>query len=269
MGLALVQQPSAPARVIEPIRFSRLKRMSKSAAHYADASPWGETGPMRKGTALHSYLLGGKAIAVYEGRRDPRMAAWKEFQAEHAGKTILSPRELGDVGGMRRAIENHPRARMLLDDGVQENRIEWDLAGRACAGTPDVVRPKNGHKRLVELKTCNTSAPGLFKHKAKGMGYHAQVAWYADGCERTMSYEPGSVNEVFIIAVESSSPYPVTVIRVCESMLLLGRKQYRAWFEAVRNCEHVDHFPAYAENDVDWEDEEADGDGLDWSDDTE
>jgi len=266
MGLALVQQPSAPALTPEPLRFSRLKRMGKSAMHYADETAWEETGPMRKGTALHSFLLGGRAIVMYEGRRDPRMAAWRDFQAEHAGKVILSPKELGAVGGMRKSLERHKRARELLDDGVQENRIEWDLAGRACAGTPDVIRPKNGRKRLVELKTGNTSAPGLFKHKAKGMGYHAQVAWYADGCERTMSYEPGAVTEVFIVAVESSSPYPVTVFRVCESMLTLGRKQYRAWFEAARNCEHADHFPAYAENDVDWEDEEGDGDGLDWSD---
>lgn len=255
------------SELLEPVRFSRLKLFAKSAAHY-ESGYGAETGPMRKGTALHAYLLGGpEKVVVYEGgRRDNRIAAWRDFQVEHAGKHILSPTEVESVVGMRQSIERHRRAMELLDDGVQENRIEWDIGGRACAGTPDVVRPKNGRKRVVELKSCQSSAPNLFKWRGKNMAYPAQVAWYQEGCERTMSYEPGPVDEVFVVAVESTAPYPVTVFRMRDSILELGRKQWRIWWEALRVCEAHDYYPAYAESDVDWEDESGDDEELDWGD---
>ena len=53
---------------LQPLRFSRLKLMGKSAAHYVEG--YGEeTGPMRKGTALHAFLLGRKekiAVMTYK-----------------------------------------------------------------------------------------------------------------------------------------------------------------------------------------------------------
>lgn len=253
--------------LVDPVRFSRLKLMGKSAAHYA-AGYGGETGEMRKGSALHAYLLGGseKVVTFRDGVRNKKSAKWIDFQAEHAGKHILIPSELAKVEGMRRSVEKHQRAMDLLDDGVQEQSITWDLGGRGCLGTPDVVKPSKGRKRLIELKSCDSSAPRFFRYKLERFGYHAQVAWYADGLDRCLSYQPGPVDEVFIVAVESTVPYPVTVYRVCESMLKKGRRQWRSWFEALRVCEQSRCFPAYAEGDVDLEDEDEDEDGLEWGD---
>lgn len=252
--------------VLEPVRFSRLRLFSKSAAHYAHGFT-ASTGPMRRGSAVHAYLLGGAdKVAIFrDGIRNKKSSKWIDFQAEHAGKHILIPSEIGAVEGMRRSVERHQRAMDLLDDGVQETRITWDIGGRACAGTPDVVKPGKGRKRLVELKTCDTSAPDLFRWRGKRMGYPAQVAWYADGLERCLDYAPGKVDEAFVVAVESTEPYPVTVFRMTDSILAAGRRQWRIWFEALRNCEQSQSFPAYTESDVDWEDE--DGHGLVWEDD--
>lgn len=248
---------------LEPVRFSRLKLMAKSAAHYA-AGFGGESGPMRKGSALHAYLLGGpEKVAVFrDGVRNKKSSKWIDFQAANTGKHILIPSELAVVEGMRRSVESHQRAMDLLDDGVQETRISWDIGGRACAGTPDVVKPRKDGKRLVELKSCDTSAPELFKVKGKRMGYPGQVAWYADGLERCLEYCPGKVDETFVVAVESTAPYPVTVFRMRDSIMAAGRRQWRIWFEALRNCEQSNEFPAYAQSDVEWEDD--DGFGLEW-----
>lgn len=250
---------------LDPLRFSRLKLMGRSAAHY-HANVDFDGSPFRKGSALHAFMLGQKdKIAIYTGgARNAKFAKYQEFLAEHAGKEILIPSEMGDVDGMRRSLERHPRARDLLADGIQEQRITWDIAGRACAGTPDVVKLlPNGTKRIVELKTAETSAPGLFRWKGRRFAYPAQVAWYADGAERCLDYPPGAVSEAFVVAVESKAPYPVTVFRMTESILAAGRRQWRTWFEAVLNCERSGYFPAYAEGDVDWEDEERE-DSLDW-----
>lgn len=234
----------------EPVRFSRLKLMAKSAAHFAEGYGT-ETGPMRKGTGLHAYLLGGeKAVAVYTGgARNPNFSKWQAFQAAHQDKHILIPSELEKVAGMRKSVERHARASWLLD-GIQERRITWTDAGRACMGTPDNVLPKDGKKILVELKTCETSHPEHFVYKCRRYAWHAQCAWYKRGVELCGEYGPGPVDEVFIIAVETSAPYPVTVFRLDQESLEAGAKMARLWLEQLLVCEKNNHFPAYAESDV-------------------
>lgn len=234
----------------EPVRFSRLKLMAKSAAHFA-AGYGEETSPMRKGTAVHAYLLGGeKKVVVYEGgRRDDRIKQWQAFKREHEGKHILIPSELGDVAGMRKSLERHKRAMELLD-GVQENRIHWSLAGRDCMGTPDVVIPKNGKTIGVELKTDQTSHPERFVWKCRKMAYHAQCAWYRTGIELCGNYRPARCDEYYMVVVESTAPYPVTVFRLDEPSLEAGEKLNRLWLEQLLVCEKENHFPAYAESDV-------------------
>lgn len=256
------QPTSNPPADLDPVRFSRLKLMGKSAAHYEHGFG-DETGPMRKGTALHRYMLGDKdGVIQYTGKvRNGK--AWKAFQAANDGKTILIASELRAAAGMRQSIERHPRAMALLS-GIREERIEWELSGRSCAGTPDVVHLlPDGTKRLVELKTSVSSAPDLFKWQAKKMAYHAQLAWYAHGLELTMTYPAGPVTELFIVAVESSPPYPVTVIRVDASMRRRGDRQCRFWFEQLLVCEQTNRFPAYVDADVDWADDDLETE-LEW-----
>jgi hypothetical protein len=219
---------------------------------------------MRKGSALHSYMLGGKdGVVVFDGVRNKRSKKWIEFQEENEGKHILTRTQFSEVEGMRKSLEAHPRAMELLDDGVQETTIHWDIGGRACAGTPDVVKPKsNRKKRLVELKSCMSSNPRRFKWHAIKQGWFAQVDWYANGLERSLAYAHGPVDEVFIVAVESKAPWPVTVFQVKPSMLKRGREQWREWMQILEVCERTNTWPAYADGDVEIEDD--DDSGLDW-----
>lgn len=256
--------PAAPPEAeLEPVRFSRLKLMGKSAAHYL-AGFGGETVSMRKGSAVHSFMLGGpEKVAVYTGRRDARIEAWRDFQAANDGKHILIPSELAAAEGMRASLEAHPRAMDLLS-GIQERRIEWTDLGRACAGTPDAVHLLAGGKKVgVELKTSVTSHPERFSWQCRKMSYHAQCAWYKHGLERTLAYPPGAVTEFFVVVVETTVPHPVTVFRLDEESLRMGHKQCRLWLEQLLVCERAGHFPAYTESDVTLSvlDE---GDGLEW-----
>lgn len=254
-----------------PVRHSRLRQMDRSAAHYAEGS-WEETGPMRKGTALHAYLLGQPdRVAVYtEGNRDERQAKYRAFQQLHAGKTILSPSEFAVAEAMRNSVLAHPVAMQLLT-GVQEQPIYWDHNGRRCLSTPDVVQLHSDRKVLTELKACSTSQPERFMWHAKRMRYHSQLAFYSTALERSTVYAPTPVTERYIVAVEMTAPHPVTIIRMGDSMLSLGQKTWRRWFEMLQNCERAEHFPGYVESIVTWEDDEPDpdlggGDGLDWED---
>jgi hypothetical protein len=78
-----------------------------------------------------------------------------------------------------------------------------------------------------------------------------------------MAYAPGPVTQQYIVAVESSAPYPVTVIRVTDKMRNKGARQCRMWFEQLLVCERSGHFPGYVEADVDWDDDDTE---LEWDD---
>jgi hypothetical protein len=95
------------------------------------------------------------------------------------------------------------------------------------------------------------------------MFYHAQIAWYAEGLARTMTYTPGAVDEVYVVAVEQKRPYPVTVYPVTPGVLRAGREQCQLWLAELLACEQTGVFPSYAQGDVDWVWEET-GDGLEW-----
>lgn len=224
---------------------------------------------MRKGTALHAYLLGQKdRVVVYEdGARNQRHEKYQAFLADNPGKTILIPSETVDVDGMRRSIERHPEAMRLLD-GIQEQLITWTMNGRECQAQPDVVHLKSDHKVVVELKSVFCSEPEILKRHARKMAYHAQVDWYAHGLDQSMTYPPSlPTEEHYVVAVESAPPYPVTILHVCGSMLDKGRRIWRLWFEKALNCEQSGHFPGYVQSILDWEDEEPESDPLDWEDD--
>lgn len=245
-----------------PVHYSRLKKFRLSAAHYLEAED-ASTASTRKGDGTHSVLLGGKRVVIYDGKRDPRSSRWQEFQEEHEGDCILIASEAKAVVGMRKSIEGHARAMALLD-GERERLIEWETMGRKCAGTPDVVL-LNGlpamnfrgrqyaactGKVVVELKTSKTAAPWSFPWEAKRYGYAGQCSWYRDGIEKCLTYPSGEVSDVFIVVVESTAPYPVTVFHVEERALQKARMAWRDWMAQLLECERTGQFPAYTDDDV-------------------
>ena len=235
-----------------PVRFSHLKEMGKSPAHYLHAAQrdW-TTNYLRKGTALHSYLLGGAEVVVYEeGVR--RGKAWDAFQAKHPGKTILIPSEAAAVLGMRRAVESNDTAMRLLE-GVRERQITWHIGERECSGTPDVVTAGS----VVELKTTRSAQPERFVRDATRLGYAAQLTWYANGLRTARLADP---QQMFIVAVESAEPFPVVVFELTRPAMEAGTKQWRAWWERLMVCEAIDHWPGYSDSIVPFDADVIDGD---------
>jgi hypothetical protein len=246
-ALARSMRPRPPPEPA-PLRFSQLKRISESAAHFKyhlDApEPERKKLSFEKGTALHSYLIGDEnSVISYPGRRAGK--AWGAFEEEHAGKSILIASEARDVIGMRDAIRRHPRAMALLD-GEREETLYWNIGGRACRGTPDV----RTDRRVVELKSGRSVRPDRFVRDGLRYAYHGALAWYLDGVALSGL---GTPEEAWIVAVESSPPYPVTVFRLTDRAIDQGRRLCRLWFERLRVCELSDEWPEYVEGDVDFD----------------
>lgn len=226
--------PASPTEL--PVRFSHLKHMARSPAHYLHAlHDDRQTAAMRLGKLVHAVILGGQYV-VYEGER--RGNAWTAFEEQNAGQEIVTSKELATAQAMADAVARHPEAKFLLG-GPHEQELSWKLAGRECQAHVDVV----GGLHITELKTGQTSQPGRFEWHALRMQYHAQLAWYLDAMR--MIGSPRS--NAYILIVEAYAPHVVTAFQVTERALEEGRKLYRVWFEQLRSCEQTDCWPGYCE----------------------
>lgn len=228
--------------MVEPLHFSDLKRMALSPAHYLAGLGNDHDKPaMRFGRLVHTLVLGGPAVAVYEGER--RGNAWKAFRAENEGREIVTRSELDEATNVARAVLSSEVARPYLI-GERERPVEWTTNGRRCATRGiDVL----GSTFLADLKTTNCAEPGRFSRACLRMAYHGQLAWYQDAAASIGRH----VDEAFIIGVETAPPYAVTVLRVTPRTLHEGRKLSRLWLERLLACEAANEWPGYVQSVVD------------------
>jgi PDDEXK-like uncharacterized protein DUF3799 len=263
MGAELAQELADNNRelVIDPrkvpVRFSRLRQLSRSALHYwhsvQEDKNENDTAARRLGRAAHAVALGGARIALfgpgtfngkaYKGVKNG--AYWENFKKENKGKEIVTAKELAKATAMARAIEKHPKVRdMLYSGGTQlEHEVDWTWQDRACQSHFDAYRKGDF---VADVKTARDGEPGRFAWAAIKSGYHAQLAYYVEACERLGHPTP----EPFIIVVENAPPYPVTLMHITPKALEAGRRQCRLWFEQLLGYEAANEWPAYTDNTV-------------------
>lgn len=223
-----------------PVRWSILKHMLRSPAHcrYAMDNGIPVTPAMRFGTVVGSIVLGSTSKFVIWDGGDRRGKEWKEFEAANAGTEIVKRCEYDEAYKVANAVLLNADARALLK-GAKEQRISWEIAGRACTGTPD-ARPR---EIVADLKVTADARPERLHWHALKMGWLGQLAWYANGLE--LSGAP--IREAYIIAVEPKPPFPVVVYEMTEAAMTTGRKQWRLAWERFRACEESGHWPGYVE----------------------
>lgn len=225
-----------------PLRFSQLKRMNQSPAHYAAAvDP--SSSAIDIGSAADTLILGGaQRVIPYTASPQRRGKVWDQFKADNPDALILTPKEYRAAEGMARAVSKSPDAMRFLNGAIRELCV-WTIQGRSCRGTPDVWNEGAGF--ITDLKTGETSDPRRFPWKVRSFAYHAQLAWYQDGLELAGYDRP---RRCYIVAVEQSPPHVVTVYVLTEHILDLGRRLCRLWFEQVRICEQSGHWPGYSQS---------------------
>jgi len=231
-----------------PVRFHHLKAMGRSAAHARlvmdreESEAQEDRVPvLQRGTAVHSLVLGvGKRIVAYPGavRRGKK---WNAFAAANSDAEILTSTEYEKSNRMAESVAGNKMAMEVLK-GQRETSITWKFLHRDCRATPDVA-DYSGY--VTELKTCATSEPFRFTGQALRYGYHGQLAWQMDG---VIASGLGKPTAAFIVAVESSAPYPVTVLRLTERALEKGRGLYSLWLERLLTCERDNLWPGYCES---------------------
>jgi len=224
-----------------PVRFSNLKWLAKSPAHYAWnlAHPMKQTKAMRYGDALDGLLFKTRDVLTLDGATR-RSKAYDKFAEDHPEAVLLTAPQQDIVLGMLAAVQGNKEAMDLLSGlpGKMQKTIKWCFNDRECSGTPDVF----DLVRVVELKSTRNANPDFFPWDARKMAYHAQLAWYTEGLSRSGHVEP---QQRFIVAVESTAPYPVTIFKLTDRAFDEGTKLWRLWFERLLVCEQSDTWPGY------------------------
>lgn len=241
---------SSERRLIDPrsipVRFSRLKQFARSPAHYFHACQERDTDTLSKrlGTFAHALVLG-QPVAPWTKRTAAGKSAgrtgkdWDAHKAANPGAVYPNPREHAEAAGMADAIRRHPIAWPMIAGSSLELELDWNFLGRACQSHLDVYRPG----LLADLKTADDGDPGRFPWTARRYHYVAQLACYTEAVESLGHATP----EPYIILVESSAPWPVTVLRVTERAMAAGRRQVRLWMEQLLVCEAAGEWPGYSQ----------------------
>lgn len=225
-----------------PVRFSNLKQIAKSPAHYqAGLTASYDSASMRLGRMVDVAVLGGEGPLVWDGTR--RGKEWELFRSANEGREIVTESEFASAHPIVSALLRHEHAMHLLRSGTPKKRIYWDWLGRSCSGEPDVAG-----KYLVDLKTTRCAEPGRFTKQALWLSYNAQLAWYRQGLILSGAEPP---TQVFIVAVETSPPYPVTVFSLTERAIEQGERLCRVWMERLLSCEATGEWPGYVQSAVD------------------
>lgn len=248
------------------VRFSWLKYMDQSPLHYVDAvqDQREETLSMRLGSGTHALLFGTPKVVVYRGGKLEKQVEgtgknrgtfrtvtktytdvrngelWELFEREHAGDCILNETELAKATSMARAISSHMHAdRLLFSPGTQhEVDVRWVLKGRQCRGRFDALAPK----AIPDLKTTKSADPRYFVKQAYESHWVVQGPWYADGAESAGL----GWRQPYLVAVENSPPYPVTVWELPDETIEYGRRTYHGWLDRLLECEAANSWPGYS-----------------------
>ena len=238
----------------DPIRFSHLRAYGRSPmhGHHARTVESEQTAAMQRGTAVHALLFGNRKVLGYPGavRRGKEYDA---FVADNPDAEILTKTEFDKAIAMAEAVQASNLAMQYLD-GESEKTLLFKWYGQDCRATPDV----RASRFVTELKTTADANPARFQWHALRMQYHAQLAFQMIACKEAEA--------AFIVAVESSPPFPVTVYQVSERALEAGEKSLALWMETLIGCEKSNAYPGYCESVVtlDLPDDEVE---LDYGDD--
>lgn len=230
-----------------PLRFSTMKLIAQSPAHYLHAvrAGWEESLSMRIGTGAHAILFG-QPFVVWTGKtRNGKV--WDAFAEKHQGETILNQSERDKAQAIADSIRRSQLAsRLLFADTQLETRIDWEWQGRSFRSTPDAASLTT----CVDLKCLRSSEPDKIKWQSRNMFYHAQAALYRRALNSTGKH---SISDNYLVVVENKPPHPVTVLRFTDSAIETGDRICAGWLEQVLSCEQNNDFPGYTQTIVDLE----------------
>lgn len=166
--------------------------------------------------------------------------AWVRAQ-EEAGLLVLKQREMDDVQGCIRSIQENDWCRSMFADGQGEVSIWSDFAGILARCRIDFV--PEGKDMLIDIKKVSDgkSDPDSFIRMAIDRNYHVQAASYL---WHWAQHNDGRTRFVFVV-VEDTAPYLVSLVEMPSRLLDEGFAEYRRLMALYGHCVAENRWPGH------------------------
>ena len=209
-----------------PLSFSSLKAFYKSPKEFLayKERTLKETPAMRTGTLVHLLVLEPhlfpKQYAIFKGARRAGKE-WTSFVEKYGEKrTIIKTSEFEEANKIAQAVKEHPIAQLLIKSCNKfEQQINSKFEGIELKGDVDAYCKTH----IIDLKTCMDANPVKFNRVAYDSLYNLQAAIYKTALTKG-SYKVNKNADYFIIAVEKSEPYHVSVLRAKLDFMNRGKE---------------------------------------------
>jgi hypothetical protein len=239
----------AEYRKIKALNPSTLVHGRVSMKHLLHAwnNPGEETDDMRIGTLTHMLCFEPDRVldevAVWDGVR--RGKEWVSFQAENAGRLIMTEKQSEAAAAVAQSVVKHPLVQRYIEQGLFEYTVQTVEHGLRCKGRIDWIGTTPGFNCLMDLKTCRDARAYQFGASAASFGYHVKMACYWRWFRETTGKDPG---KVLFVAAEKKPPFDVVVYEMSEHQLEEGWKIASGIIERVAECVETGHFPGIADD---------------------
>lgn len=209
------------------------------------------TDAMNLGTACHLAILQpdqfqARIVVWPEGRRAGKV--WDAFEAEHAGKLILTAKEYNACLHVRDSVRAHkPSAELLGLDGRAEVSIVWEdsATGALCKGRIDFLTDTC----IPDLKTAADPRPFAFTNAAVKYGYYISMGAYLDGL-----WSLGHQAETAHFIVVGNKPWhDVVRYDMSPASLRAGLRKWQDGLKHALECERLGRWPGCAPEPVQFE----------------
>lgn len=238
---------------------SGLGNFKRSPAHYQyfKLYPTPDTQATLIGSAFHYMVFEPGNFSKYmmvlneherpEPSKDYRTVVnkvWKDEQlalAKSKGLEIISSDDYGKAQDMYDSLMKDSQAAELVKS--KKNKFEkfdtWEWDGMLFKRKADIWHPDF----LADLKSCENADPVAFEKSIFSWDYHRQGGMYSDG-DRILE-DTEFFKDFYLIAVEKSEPYGVSVHLLSEEVLQYGCDEYRKLAQDLRKCEQENKWPGY------------------------
>lgn len=216
------------------------------------------TEAMEFGSALHCAVLTPSIFAKEYAVApicDRRTKAGKEefaaFQAENAGKKIITQEQSDKIKAMIASLRRNPVIESLLFDGCEFNSEvtilnKVELASgeiKVVKCKVDKIVPVGKTPVLIDLKTTASAHPGAFAKSCVNFRYDMQAAMYCELYDKFASDRDRKEESRFaIIAIEKEPPYACAIYFLddwlngglalfCNALKRLSDAELEDWWE--------------------------------------
>ena len=210
------------------------------------------TAAMDFGTAVHRMILQPEVFQksygvldedwVRESKKPKATKKWKEAQAklEKDGVTLLTQKEYDQYSACLTSAYDHPFASNLLSDSSADREVvtTWtdDFTELDLKCKYDLISTVGGY--VADVKTTKDASPEGFARSAANFGYPFPAAFYLQTCP---DYD------YYIIAIETSPPYPTAVYTFPKEVMSHARVQLSEALDRFSSCVSSDIWHGYSD----------------------